>query len=187
MAQAAATVWSRGGLKGGESPRALFTICILRLFIEVEKYMLIRTVLLRIHSIPRSYSLVSSESPEIISFPVLYARTNRQLILLASPYRIVLHLFTPGIYRAWIEAGTKGAVLLFAAAEIENVAVGYGVSPAAAGLLGGMGGGIAQAYATMGFCTSASNPFVSLPPSMRPHTLFMTLTFVSLIICPQQL
>lgn len=29
-----------------------------------------------------------------------------------------------------------------------------GVSPAAAGLLGGMGGGIAQAYATMGvlFC-----------------------------------
>lgn len=55
---------------------------------------------------------------------------------------------------AWIEAGTKGAVLLFAAAEIENAAVGYGVSPAAAGLLGGMGGGIAQAYATMGFCTT---------------------------------
>lgn len=59
-----------------------------------------------------------------------------------------------GICRAWIEAGTKGAVLLFAAAEIENVAIGSGISPAAAGLLGGMGGGIAQAYATMGFCTS---------------------------------
>ena len=43
---------------------------------------------------------------------------------------------------------------MFAAAEIENAAVGYGVSPAASGLLGGMGGGIAQAYATMGFCTS---------------------------------
>ncbi len=28
-----------------------------------------------------------------------------------------------------------------------------GVNSAAAGLLGGMGGGIAQAYATMGFCT----------------------------------
>ena len=28
--------------------------------------------------------------------------------------------------------------------------MGLGVNPAAAGLLGGMGGGIAQAYATMG-------------------------------------
>ncbi|TCD62770.1 Mitochondrial DNA replication protein yhm2 [Steccherinum ochraceum] len=54
---------------------------------------------------------------------------------------------------AWIEASTKGAVLLFTASEIETAATGFGVSPAAAGLLGGMGGGIAQAYATMGFCT----------------------------------
>ncbi|TIA90679.1 hypothetical protein E3P99_01423 [Wallemia hederae] len=54
---------------------------------------------------------------------------------------------------AWIEASTKGAVLLFTAAEIEKYSVTAGVSPAAAGLLGGMGGGIAQAYATMGFCT----------------------------------
>ncbi|MBW0510998.1 hypothetical protein O181_050713 [Austropuccinia psidii MF-1] len=54
---------------------------------------------------------------------------------------------------AWIEASTKGAVLLFTAAEIETVAVAGGINPAAAGLLGGMGGGIAQAYATMGFCT----------------------------------
>lgn len=51
---------------------------------------------------------------------------------------------------AWIEASTKGAVLLFAAAEIEKAVVGAGVNPAAAGLLGGMGGGVAQAYATMG-------------------------------------
>ena len=29
-----------------------------------------------------------------------------------------------------------------------------GLSPGTAGLLGGMGGGIVQAYATMGFCTS---------------------------------
>ncbi|KAG8907552.1 Mitochondrial DNA replication protein yhm2 [Tulasnella sp. 403] len=55
---------------------------------------------------------------------------------------------------AWIEASTKGAVLLFAASEIEKVAIGGGLGPAAAGLLGGMGGGIAQAYATMGFCTT---------------------------------
>ncbi|KAF9421508.1 hypothetical protein BGZ76_003965 [Entomortierella beljakovae] len=54
---------------------------------------------------------------------------------------------------AWIEASTKGAVLIFAASEIEYVARGSGVSPFAAGLLGGMGGGLAQAYTTMGFCT----------------------------------
>jgi len=54
---------------------------------------------------------------------------------------------------AWIEASTKGAVLLFTASEIETATVAFGASPAAAGLLGGMGGGIAQAYATMGFCT----------------------------------
>ncbi|KIJ21876.1 hypothetical protein PAXINDRAFT_165237 [Paxillus involutus ATCC 200175] len=54
---------------------------------------------------------------------------------------------------AWIEASTKGAVLLFTASEIETAGVGMGVSPAVAGLVGGMGGGIAQAYATMGFTT----------------------------------
>ncbi|KAL9937622.1 hypothetical protein V8E36_003167 [Tilletia maclaganii] len=54
---------------------------------------------------------------------------------------------------AWIEASTKGAVLLFTAAEIEKVAKAGGVGAGTAGLLGGMGGGIAQAYATMGFCT----------------------------------
>jgi len=54
---------------------------------------------------------------------------------------------------AWIEASTKGAVLLFTAAEIENRSMAAGLAPGWAGLLGGMGGGIAQAYATMGFCT----------------------------------
>ncbi|KAF9229140.1 mitochondrial carrier [Gyrodon lividus] len=54
---------------------------------------------------------------------------------------------------AWIEASTKGGVLLFTASEIETASVGMGISPAAAGLIGGMGGGIAQAYATMGFTT----------------------------------
>lgn len=52
--------------------------------------------------------------------------------------------------QAWIEASTKGGVLLFTASEIESGIIGLGVNPAAAGLLGGMGGGIAQAYATMG-------------------------------------
>ncbi|KAJ6509402.1 mitochondrial carrier domain-containing protein [Mycena vitilis] len=54
---------------------------------------------------------------------------------------------------AWIEASTKGAVLVFTASEIETATLGMGVSPAVAGLLGGMSGGVAQAYATMGFTT----------------------------------
>ncbi|KAH7104623.1 mitochondrial carrier [Auriculariales sp. MPI-PUGE-AT-0066] len=54
---------------------------------------------------------------------------------------------------AWIEASTKGAVLLFAASEIEDRTVKMGLSPAVGGLIGGMGGGIAQAYLTVGFCT----------------------------------
>ena len=41
-------------------------------------------------------------------------------------------------------------MLLFTASEIESATMALGVSPAAAGLLGGMGGGITQAYATMG-------------------------------------
>jgi len=53
---------------------------------------------------------------------------------------------------AWIEASTKGAVLLFTASEVEAATAGA-VGPGAAGLLGGMTGGIAQAYATMGFTT----------------------------------
>lgn len=51
---------------------------------------------------------------------------------------------------AWIEASTKGAVLVFAATEVETYALGNGINAGAAGLLGGMTGGIAQAYATMG-------------------------------------
>ncbi|KZT05975.1 putative YHM2-protein of the mitochondrial carrier family [Laetiporus sulphureus 93-53] len=54
---------------------------------------------------------------------------------------------------AWIEASTKGAVLLFTASEVETAVVGMGISPGAAGLLGGMTGGVAQAYATMGVST----------------------------------
>ncbi|KAL1915086.1 uncharacterized protein VTP21DRAFT_7567 [Calcarisporiella thermophila] len=55
---------------------------------------------------------------------------------------------------AWIEASTKGAVLLFAASELEyHARANLHVSPFVAGLIGGMGGGLAQAYTTMGFCT----------------------------------
>lgn len=54
---------------------------------------------------------------------------------------------------AWIEASTKGAVLLFVASEAEYYAKLFGASDFVAGITGGMTGGVAQAYATVGFCT----------------------------------
>ena len=43
----------------------------------------------------------------------------------------------------WIEASTKGSVLLFATSELEYRFRAIGLTPAGAGILGGMGGGIA--------------------------------------------
>ncbi|KAI5207871.1 hypothetical protein E4T39_01821 [Aureobasidium subglaciale] len=54
---------------------------------------------------------------------------------------------------AWIEASTKGAVLLFVASEAEFYARNAGANNFVSGITGGMVGGLAQAYATMGFCT----------------------------------
>lgn len=55
---------------------------------------------------------------------------------------------------AWIEASTKGAVLLFASSEIDYyLKNSLKWSPSISGILSGMGGGLAQAYTTMGFCT----------------------------------
>lgn len=54
---------------------------------------------------------------------------------------------------AWIEASTKGAVLLFVSTEVERKFKGFGVGPFGAGIMGGISGGLAQAYITMGFCT----------------------------------
>lgn len=54
------------------------------------------------------------------------------------------------VIQAWIEASTKGGVLLFTASEVETTMTKMGVNAGAAGLLGGMAGGITQAYATMG-------------------------------------
>ncbi|KAF7542426.1 hypothetical protein G7Z17_g11587 [Cylindrodendrum hubeiense] len=54
---------------------------------------------------------------------------------------------------AWIEASTKGAVLLFVASEAEYYARSYGANEFGGGIIGGITGGVAQAYATMGFCT----------------------------------
>ncbi|KAK4146531.1 mitochondrial carrier domain-containing protein [Dichotomopilus funicola] len=54
---------------------------------------------------------------------------------------------------AWIEASTKGAVLLFVASEAEYYARVAGASEFGGGIIGGVSGGVVQAYATMGFCT----------------------------------
>ncbi len=55
---------------------------------------------------------------------------------------------------AWIEASTKGAVLLVASSEVEKVCKRtFNMGPSSSGAIGGMLGGVAQAYTTMGFCT----------------------------------
>lgn len=41
-------------------------------------------------------------------------------------------------------------MLVFTATEVETATLASGINPGVAGLLGGMTGGIAQAYATMG-------------------------------------
>ena len=54
---------------------------------------------------------------------------------------------------AWIEASTKGAVLLFVSAEAEYRFRYLGMNHFGAGIMGGVTGGLAQSYLTMGFCT----------------------------------
>ncbi|KAI5451448.1 Mitochondrial DNA replication protein yhm2 [Naganishia albida] len=84
---------------------------------------------------------------------------NRSQTMMQAFKTVVSRGGVTGFYQglipwAWIEASTKGGVLLFASGEIEKAAQkGLGVGPAVSGLLGGMGGGVAQAYATMGICT----------------------------------
>ena len=46
---------------------------------------------------------------------------------------------------AWIEASTKGAVLLFTSSEVEYRASSFGLGKSSAGIVGGMCGGVAQA------------------------------------------
>ncbi|KAJ6031431.1 mitochondrial DNA replication protein [Penicillium herquei] len=54
---------------------------------------------------------------------------------------------------AWIEASSKGAVLLFVASETDRAARSVGFGNFSAGITSGMMGGLVQAYATVGFCT----------------------------------
>ncbi|KAI9470588.1 MAG: mitochondrial carrier domain-containing protein [Benjaminiella poitrasii] len=73
---------------------------------------------------------------------------------------------------AWIEASTKGAVLLFTASELEYRSTVAGASPFVAGIIGGMGGGIAQAYSTMGFCTFMKTVEVTRQKSAGTESTF---------------
>ncbi|KAL4926348.1 putative mitochondrial DNA replication protein [Aspergillus undulatus] len=54
---------------------------------------------------------------------------------------------------AWIEASSKGTVLLFVASEAEYHLKRFGSADVFVGIGGGMVGGVAQAYATVSFCT----------------------------------
>ena len=61
---------------------------------------------------------------------------------------------------AWIEASTKGAILILASTEVERWSQSrLGVSQSIAGGLGGVAGGAAQAYLTMGRDTPASSDY----------------------------
>ncbi|KAK4156697.1 citrate synthase-like protein [Chaetomidium leptoderma] len=67
--------------------------------------------------------------------------------------QLIIDLYQGLIPWAWIEASTKGAVLLFVASEAEYYARNAGASEFGGGIIGGVSGGLVQAYATMGFCT----------------------------------
>ncbi|PLB51457.1 mitochondrial DNA replication protein [Aspergillus steynii IBT 23096] len=55
---------------------------------------------------------------------------------------------------AWLEASTKGAILILTSSEIEyHARTNLNASPTTCGILGGIGGGIAQSYLTMGMTT----------------------------------
>lgn len=79
---------------------------------------------------------------------------------------------------AWIEASTKGAVLLFVASEAEYYARTFGAGDFTAGISGGVAGGVAQAYATMGFCTCMKTVEITktklAAAGVKPQSTFAT-------------
>lgn len=79
---------------------------------------------------------------------------------------------------AWIEASTKGAVLLFVASEAEYYARAAGASEFGGGIIGGVTGGVAQAYATMGFCTCMKTVEITqhkqAAAGIKPQSTFVT-------------
>lgn len=83
---------------------------------------------------------------------------NRNISLLQATKLVWSRGGVKGFYQglipwAWIEASTKGAVLLFVSAEAEYRFRTMGLNSFVSGMGGGITGGVAQAYLTMGFCT----------------------------------
>jgi hypothetical protein len=83
---------------------------------------------------------------------------NRNLSIIQATKLVMSRGGILGFYQglipwAWIEASTKGAVLLFVSAEAEYHLKKLGASNFVSGMGGGVTGGLAQAYLTMGFCT----------------------------------
>ncbi|KAI8670240.1 hypothetical protein NCS55_00769300 [Fusarium keratoplasticum] len=70
---------------------------------------------------------------------------------------------------AWIECSTKGSILFFTSNEVEAYSKTLlGASPAIAGTLGGIAGGAAQAYLTMGMTTCMKTIEVTRPKNLQP-------------------
>ncbi|KAK1449558.1 mitochondrial DNA replication protein YHM2 [Colletotrichum melonis] len=78
---------------------------------------------------------------------------------------------------AWIEASTKGSILFLASTETQYYAKKYlDANPITAGVLGGVVGGAAQAYLTMGVTTcmktiEITRPKATVPGQRVPRTL----------------
>ncbi|CVL00287.1 related to suppressor protein of mitochondrial histone mutant [Fusarium mangiferae] len=70
---------------------------------------------------------------------------------------------------AWIECSTKGSILFLASNEVEYYSkTVFGASPAIAGALGGVAGGAAQSYLTMGMTTCMKTVEVTRPKNVQP-------------------
>lgn len=65
-------------------------------------------------------------------------------------------------------------MLIFTASEVETAALGANINPAVAGLLGGMTGGISQAYVTMGECSFFTSSLFDLTPPIGFTTCMKT-------------
>lgn len=85
--------------------------------------------------------------------------SNRQFSMLQGLKHVYSRGGLTGFFQglwpwAVIEASTKGAVLMFTSSEVEYLAqANFGYGTLGAGVLGGIAGGCAQAYTTLGFCT----------------------------------
>ncbi|TNY22901.1 mitochondrial carrier domain-containing protein [Rhodotorula diobovata] len=72
---------------------------------------------------------------------------------------------------AWIESSTTGGILLFTSSAVEHAATQRDIKPGAAGLLGGIVGGAAQAYLAMGVCTRMKTVEITRSKAVAPSLI----------------